>query len=91
MTSTVSIQQAVRLAGVASGGTAAVLLCGLAACAGKAEAPSTSVQLVDIRVGERHSCVLTASGGVKCWGNNHDGQLGDGTFRSSLTNRESGG
>ncbi|HET9048182.1 MAG TPA: hypothetical protein VFN29_04370 [Chiayiivirga sp.] len=42
--------------------------------------PMTGVQ--QLAVGERHSCVVTEGGGVKCWGNNDDGQLGDGSTTS---------
>lgn len=35
-----------------------------------------------IAVGGSHACVLAGSGDVWCWGDNEEGQLGDGTTRS---------
>ena len=44
---------------------------------------TSGVQAITLVSG--HTCVLTTEGGVKCWGYNYYGQVGDGTSNSRLT------
>jgi alpha-tubulin suppressor-like RCC1 family protein len=41
--------------------------------------------VVAIATGSSHSCALTTTGAVRCWGYNYYGQLGDGTTMGRLT------
>lgn len=41
--------------------------------------------VVALTVGSQHTCALLGNGAVQCWGNNTDGQLGDGTGLQRLT------
>jgi alpha-tubulin suppressor-like RCC1 family protein len=43
--------------------------------------------IAKIAAGYDHSCALMTNGTAKCWGNNSDGQIGDGTFNDAATPR----
>ncbi|HEX3827013.1 MAG TPA: hypothetical protein VHV82_07060 [Sporichthyaceae bacterium] len=42
-----------------------------------------TAKAVAITAGFHHTCALLATGTVDCWGDNHEGELGDGTARRS--------
>ena len=55
------------------------------ALCGAAYAQVAITGATQVALGGFHSCVMTTGGGVKCWGYNRFGQLGDNSTTTRLT------
>ncbi|CAG9931999.1 RCC1 domain-containing protein [Candidatus Nitrotoga arctica] len=53
-------------------------------CLGSMPGHAVESSVVSIAAGYDHTCALTTAGGVKCWGNNESGQLGNNSTTNSL-------
>ena len=62
--------------------------CGAAPCSTTRVQVAGITSAIDLAAGSEHACALLAEGGVRCWGRNHFGQLGDGTFIDRSTSVE---
>jgi alpha-tubulin suppressor-like RCC1 family protein len=40
----------------------------------------SGLDVLDVQAGETHTCALLTNNDVKCWGNNANGQLGQGSI-----------
>jgi len=47
---------------------------------------TASNQIVEVALGDSHTCAIDASNGLYCWGSNSEGQLGIGSFTGSSPN-----
>jgi len=48
------------------------------------DSAGAALTFLDVDAGASHTCGRTTDGAIMCWGNNADGQIGDGTFATAI-------